>query len=412
MAGGAAIGAQRILKALKKKNIETKMLVQNKESSFDYVETTGQNFVKKQINFGYFAAERFFFMFKEKDSSVRFAFSPANFGEDISKHKLVKEADIIHINWINFGFLSLKSLKKLLETNKPIVWTQHDMWAFTGGCHYSHECNNFIKKCGNCFYLKNPKADDLSNKIWRKKNKIFKNRNLNIVSVSSWLKENAEKSTLFKDKKHIVIHNSIDEIFEPIDKKIARKSLGIEDDKIVFLFGSDKIDNPIKGFKYFIDALIKLSQNNKIKKENVLVFMFGRIKNEENLGLYQIPFEYKHFGFISDKQKLVELYSASTITIASSMYEAFGQVIAESMACKTPVVAFDNTGPTDIIRHKEDGYLAKFQSSEDIYNGILWILFEADYQNISEKARISIKEKFSAEIIAEKYINLYKNILK
>ena len=408
--GGAAIATFRLVKALEKQNIDVKMLVQKKKTDFQIIEQTNNNFFNQQKKFFNFAFERLLFKFKERDPSVRFAFSMANIGEDISKHKLLRQADIIHLNWVNSGFLSLKSLKNIFKLGKPIVWTLHDMWAFTGGCHYAYECNNFIRQCGNCFYLKKPFAKDLSYKTWKRKTNLFANQALNIVSVSSWLSKNAKNSSLLKDKSHYVIANALNSVFKPVEKEIARKKLGIYRDKIVLLFGSDKIDNPTKGFKYFIESIKTLQKITKINSNDILICMFGTIKNNKEKILNQIPFEYKYFGFVKDKDELINIYSAASVTVVTSLYEAFGQVIAESMICKTPVVAFDNTGPTDIISHKKDGYLAKFQSSKDIANGINWLLFKANYEQICENAYNNMSQKFSGDEIANQYLNLYKKL--
>ena len=150
--GGAAIAALRLVKALEKQDIEIRMLVQKKNLENNIISETNNNIINKFKKIFYFAFERLIFKFQEKDSSLRFTFSLGNTGEDISKHKFIQEADIIHIHWINFGFLSLKSLKKIFQLGKPIVWTLHDMWTFTGGCHYSYDCEKYKTNCKNCSY--------------------------------------------------------------------------------------------------------------------------------------------------------------------------------------------------------------------------------------------------------------------
>ena len=412
ISGGAAIAAYRLTNALKKQNIEITMLVQHKKSDSNLVQQTNNNFFHRQKKFFYFAFERLLFRLHERDVSVRFDFAIANTGEDISKLKIIQEADIIHLHWINFGFLSLKSLKKIFNLGKPIVWTLHDMWAFTGGCFHAHRCNNFKENCGNCFFLKNPHNNDISNKIIKKKNKLYSKQALNIVSVSSWLSEKAKSSSLLNNKSHFVIPNALSSIFEPIDKKIAREKLGISNDRIIILFGSDKVDKQIKGYNFFIESLQKIKENRNIDSDKILVFLFGRIKKNKDDLLNQIPFEYKYFGFVNDKKELSNIYSASNITVVTSLYETFGQVIAESMICKTPAVAFNNSGPMDIITHKENGYLAKYKSSDDVAEGISWVLLNKNYEKICNNAHETTKQKYSDKIIAKQYIDLYKEILK
>ena len=410
ISGGAAIAAFRLANALIKQNIETTMLVQHKKTNSEIVQQTNNNFFHRQKKFFYFVYERLLFRLKEKNPEVRFDFSMANTGEDISNLEIIKQVDIIHLHWINFGFLSLKSLRKIVELGKPVVWTLHDMWAFTGGCFHAHNCNKFTHHCGNCFYLRNPHNKDLSYKVLKKKKNLFLNQALNIVSVSSWLSQKAKSSSLLKNKTHFVIPNALSSAFKPVDKNVARKKLGISNDKIILLFGSDKIDNPIKGYKYFIESLKKIQTNKNINSDNFFIYLFGTIKKNKEELLNQIPFEYKYFGYIKDQKKLINIYSASNITVVTSLYETFGQVIAESMKCKTPVVAFNNSGPTDIISHKKNGYLAEYKSSDDVAKGISWLLFNDNYEEICNNAQETTTQKYSEDIIAKQYKSLYQKI--
>ncbi|MFM8487337.1 MAG: glycosyltransferase, partial [Bacteroidota bacterium] len=113
-------------------------------------------------------------------------FSLANFGTDISHHPLVQRADVIHLHWWNQGFLSLRNLEALGRSGKKIVWTLHDMWAFTGGCHYDWGCGRFSDACGKCPYLRFPSEKDLSNQVWKRKKSLYP-AGMEIVTCSKWL---------------------------------------------------------------------------------------------------------------------------------------------------------------------------------------------------------------------------------
>jgi hypothetical protein len=194
--GGAAIACLRLLAILEQsEGIKVTMLVQEKKRDNPNVKAIAETWLQKKLAFVRFVRERLYFIFQEKNKEVRFAFSPANSGIDISEHPLVQEADIIHLHWINFGFLSLKSLNKLFALNKPIVWTLHDMWAFTGGCHYSGECDRYTQSCGHCPQLKSQQDWDISRWVWWRKAKAWKNLNLTIVTPSQWLADCARNSS-------------------------------------------------------------------------------------------------------------------------------------------------------------------------------------------------------------------------
>jgi len=406
--GGAAIAARRLLHALVNEKIDAHLLVQEKRSKDELIYSTTHSKVKKQINFLRFAIERFLFFLREKDKSVRFSFSIANTGEDISKNQLVKEADIIHLHWINGGFLSLSSLKNLLNLNKPIVWTFHDMWAFTGGCHYAGNCENFKTQCFNCPYLKNPHKKDLSFRIWKRKYKIFENKNIHIVTCSNWLQRITSQSMLLKENKIISIQNPIDTtIYKPLNKIDSRKKLGITTDKKLILFGAMNVNDKRKGSVYLLEALKSISKNNPELKDKIVLVVFG--KNKTPL---ETDFEMINLNFINNEENIVTIYNACDVFVTPSIEDNLPNTIVESHACGVPVVAFNTTGMTEMISHQVNGYLSSNKSPEDLAKGIIWILFNSDYNSLSEQARKKAIDFYSPRVSAEKYIHLYKSLLK
>jgi glycosyltransferase involved in cell wall biosynthesis len=405
--GGAAIAARRLLHALTNEKIDVHLLVQEKRSNDELVHSTTHTKVKKHINFLRFAFERFLFFLREKDKSVRFSFSIANTGEDISKNQLVKEADIIHLHWINGGFLSLASLKKLLRLNKPIVWTFHDMWVFTGGCHYAGNCENFKTQCFNCPFLRNPHKRDLSYRLWKRKQQIFENKNIHIVTCSNWLQGVTSQSMILKRNKIISIQNPIDTtIYKPLNKIDSRKKLGIGTDKKLILFGAMNVSDKRKGSTYLLEALDFISKNNPELKDKIALVVFG--KNKTPL---VTDFELINLKFMNNEESIVAAYNACDVFVTPSIEDNLPNTIVESHACGLPVVAFDTAGMTEMISHQVNGYLATFKSTQDLAKGIVWTLFNSDYQLLCDQARKKAIETYSPEISAQKYINLYKSLL-
>jgi len=198
--GGAAIAANRLNVALRNFGLDSTMLVQDYGSGEPYIVPIGKGKIHTAKAFTRFAFERLTFLPHEKNSILRFAFSPANTGVDVSGHPLVKEADIIHLHWINQGYLSLKSLKKLFDTGKPVVWTLHDMWSFTGGCHYAGTCLEFLERCMFCPFLKKPGKNDLSAKQFAFKKELYSNVLLHPVACSKWLRALSSDTSLFLNK--------------------------------------------------------------------------------------------------------------------------------------------------------------------------------------------------------------------
>jgi glycosyltransferase involved in cell wall biosynthesis len=375
--GGAAIAAHRLHLALLDEGIDSKMLVMNKGSDELNIDVAKKGKVEELIfsNVRKLREKIIFNKYKDRENPI--LFSTGKYGIDISEHPYIKEADIIHLHWINGGYLSLKSLQRLGKLNKKIVWTLHDMWAFTGGCHYSNHCKKYENKCGNCPILETKKEKDITRNIWERKEKIFKELDMTIITCSNWLGGCARNSSLFNDKEIVVIPNVLDEdIFKETDKNIARKILNLDKDKKYICFGAtNSTSDPRKGWGYLKEALELLNEQNQTMKDKVELLVFGASHSDD---IEELPFQTKFMGRIYDEYTLVLIYNAADIFVGPSLEEAFGQTFNESIFCGTPAVAFENTGTEDVIEHKENGYLAEYGSVEDLARGIDWCLENLD----------------------------------
>lgn len=176
--GGAAVACYRLLQALAGEHVDVRMLVQEKKTDDALVLTQTHSWAKRKYDYALLAYEKALFWPLEADASVRFAFSTAVSGESIVRSIKDFDPDIIHIHWISQGFISLKGLQEIMALGKKIVWTLHDFWAFTGGCHYPADCKAYTQQCGNCLFLKQPSEKDISAEIWAKKQTFYPANNI------------------------------------------------------------------------------------------------------------------------------------------------------------------------------------------------------------------------------------------
>lgn len=400
--GGAAKAVCRLLKGLQQKNeIQAQMLVQSKKSD-DYTVLGPEIFLEKVYSKIVPILDYIPLRFYKKRKNIIFSSSiiPTNVLKKI-KHI---SPDIVHINWITAGFMKIESISRIKE---PIIWTLHDSWAFTGGCHIPFECKKYSKNCGCCPILNSNNKNDLSYKNWKRKKKSWENLDLTIVSPSSWLGECAKKSSLFNNKKICVIPNGLDlSIFKPIDKYIARDILNLPKDNKLVLFGAmNAIVDKNKGFHLLKEALriINPIHNNL----ELLIFGSSKPKEEVNLNI-----KTRFLGQINDELSLSLIYSSADVMVVPSIQETFSQTAVESLACGTPVVAFNSTGPKDIIEHKINGYLAIPFDTSDLANGIQWVLEDNNrLKQLGRNAREKATKCFDINIIARKYIDLYEKVL-
>lgn len=313
--------------------------------------------------------------------------------------------DIIHLNWVSKDFVPIKEIKKF---KKPIVWTLHDSWVFTGGCHVTYGCERFVDGCGKCPQLGSISEFDISRWTWRRKKKHWRNSDITIVSPSRWLANEAARSPILAGRRIEVIPHGLDvNIFKPIDKKLCRQILNIGYRKKVILFGAmNALHDENKGFQLLLDSLRQLVVN---KPNDYELIIFGSSDTEKLLDI-EIPT--KLLGTLSDDSSLAVVYSAADVMCVPSRYEAFGQTATEALACGTPVVAFATTGLLDIIDHKKNGYLAKPYETVDYTHGIEWVLSnDKRLLSLSKNARIKAEHFFNINNVAQKYITLYQDLL-
>ncbi len=399
LTGGAARGAYWLHIGLKELGIDSKIFT-NSNITFNDDAIIGTTQTKKDKFFNMIRSQLYSLLMSFYPKRKKIIFSSGIFGVDFTKTKEYQEADIIHLHWINGDFVNMKHLSKI---DKPIVWTIRDMWPMTGGCHYAMECENYKIGCGNCEQLNSHNSYDLSKFILNRKKKYLP-KNMKIIGISHWLSDEAKKSELFKEFDVQTISNNINtKEFFPVNKMIARDILGINTKKKIILAGSTSLNDFYKGFEKYLEAVKKLD------KVAYFLCFFGNFDKSiaDDLG-----FEYKSFGYLYDNVSLRLVYSCADVFVAPSLMDAFGKTIAESMACETPVVCFDATGPKDIVTHKTDGYKAKPFETDDLAAGVEWVLNNSNYNELCQNAREKVLREFDNGVAGKRYIELYEDILK
>ena len=319
--------------------------------------------------------------------SPRETFTLSFFGRDITKLEEYKTADIIHIHWLNQGFIKLSSISKI---KKPVVWTLRDMWAFTGGSHYTMDFEKYEKS-------------KLSTIIKNFKKKSYK-KSFYFIAISDWLKNKALQSDVLREFNVDRIYNNIDlKKFNNINKKQGKDFLNINTDKKIILYGANNPQSKRKGWDIFVESLKKLD------KSKYYLLIFGNFWSHKTLD--KIGFEYKSLGFIDDTKILNSVYSCADLFVASSIQDGWPKTFAEAMYCKTPVICFSNTSIAEIVNHKINGYVVQNFDSNQLKDGIEWLSRAIDNNNLNVESVKNRIEEFASDKIAKKYIKLYEKIL-
>jgi glycosyltransferase involved in cell wall biosynthesis len=410
--GGAAVACIRLFNSLRQNGIHARLLLQEQTNINSDILSTTHSRMKHFLNVFRFVWERFIFSRKESSRDVRFAFSPATTGEDISERPEIRDADILHLHWINRGFLSLLSIEKLFRLEKPIVWTLHDMWLFTGGCHYAGDCVHYEKECHHCPFLKNPSAHDLSNKVFQAKLNLFQSANkekITFVTCSHWLAKLARKSRLLSGFNIVSIPNTIDEgVFYPQEQSACRLLFGLPPEKKLLLFGAGNIFDKRKGLRFLKDALQIIKEHHPEWSSRIELVLFGKSKQTAD-GMF--PFPVHDLDILTNEHRIASLYSACDLFVLPSLEDNLPNTVMESLACGTPVVAFQTGGIPEMIEHLYNGFLAEYRSIESMAEGIIALLSSSRLPELKQNARAKVERDYSQKVVANQYRSVYSNLL-
>lgn len=403
--GGAARAAHRLLDGLRRTGLDARMLVQEKGGESDAViaprPMLGDWWQRLRPHLDALPLR----LYPDADSSHPFSISclPSRTLGRIN----TQAPDLVHLHWICEGFFPPGVLTKL---DVPIIWTLHDLWPVTGGCHYPGSCDGFMSKCGRCPVLGSSRQQDISRWNWRRKERGWRRLKLTAVAPSNWIAVKARSSSLFSSVPVEVIPNGLDtDLFKPHDRQYCRELLGLHTDRPLVLFGScGGIGDRRKGFDLLVQALSELRRESSCPEFELVTVGGGEGLHHDLPG---IPIH--SMGRIHDELGLALLYAASDILVAPSREENLSNMVMESMSCGIPTVAFSVGGMPDLVDHLETGYLASPEKAKDLARGINYLLSDSRRRaDFGRAARYKVLSTFSLEVVATRYIKLYEIALK
>lgn len=409
--GGAAVVSFRLMEALRRMGADASMVVCEKLSDSPHVYTAAsprkirRAFLKERL--AIFAANGF-------NRSTLFKIDTASDGLDLLAHPVVREADIICLNWVNQGMLSLSGIRRLAAAGKKIIWTMHDMWCFTGICHHAGECGLYRSVCSKCPLLKGALLPSLAERTMKRKMDLYRDLDIHFVAVSNWLADRGEASSLFGRRRPTVIPNAF-----PFENKdyISRKSdfNKVENREIRIVFGAARLDDTVKGLPILVEATRILARNFPEQAARLRLVTFGEAKDPASLEGFGIAVE--HLGRVNGAKAVREIYESADIVVSTSHYETLPGTLVEGQVYGCIPVAFDSGGQGDIVEHLSTGFLARksprtAESAAAIAAGIVWAAQIASSPDKMEKMRRRMFEsaytRFNEERVAESYLRLFE----
>ena len=330
-------------------------------------------------------------------------FDVSDFGvmTDIQIKKL-SEYDVLHMHYIN-GMISYRQMQQLTDLHKPMFWTMHDCWAFTGGCHYmAFGCDKYKDRCTACPVL-NSGFDDISTACQRKKIESYPNT-INIISPSKWMNERVKQSRIFGKNPSDQIYNGVDlNVFH--GKEDCEKN---QNNRKVILIGADSpVASPYKGYSHIVNALKGLRDAHPGLSEKIELVFFGGGCDPERLKKDFDGYQIKLKGFVTRQEDVAKLYREADVFLTASLYDNLPTTLIESLASGTPCVGYKTGGIPEIVDHQVNGYLAEREDDIGLAKGLLWVLENNKENVLGRQGREKAEKCFNDMDSAKNHIRLY-----
>lgn len=412
--GGAAVVSARLMAALRLQGVDARMLVAEKTKESPYVELAASRRALRRS----FLIERLrIFVANGLDRRTLFKIDTASDGVALWQHPWVREADVVCLNWVNQGLLSLDGIRHLGALGKPLVWTMHDLWCATGVCHHTDGCRNYLNDCGHCHLLGRRAApDDLSRRTWQRKSELYASVPIHFVAVSNWLAARCHESGLLGTRPVEVIPNAFPvESLPPLRSRDNKGTIRV-------VMGAARLDDPVKGLPLLAEATRSLRQADPGLVSRMELVTFGNIRDPRHLE--GIGVAHRHLGVLHGSSAIRRVYEEAHAVVSSSLYETLPGTLIEGQAYGCIPVGFDRGGQADIIDHCRTGWLAHLSgrgtealrgdalrdNAAALAEGLAWAARQGD--DVRRRARLSVEERFASTNVALRYIDLFERLIE
>lgn len=309
---------------------------------------------------------------------------------------------VLHLHWLSF-LIDYPSFFRSIPADVPIVWTLHDMNAFTGGCHFSGSCTHFASGCGRCPQIVAASARDVSRDSFKTKKKALTERKIDVVAPSRWMMQLAAKSPIWPTgtEFHVIPYGFDLRLYRPIPKSVARRQLGLPQNVALIAFGADDLDNPRKGTSLLLRALRQMGSASGME---CLVFGKGSLPSDRS----GLPIVHE-FGFVAKPEIQAAIYASADIFVLPSLEDNSPQTGLEAMACGTPVVAFESGGIPEFVHPGQTGLLVAVGNVADLARQLRDLIDHPRLrQRLSVGARRFIEREHDIRKQVRPYIDLYQ----
>lgn len=391
--GGASVAARRLCAALRGQSVEAALLVQNAEGLNDpHLVSTQDRWRRWRPMLDALPV----WCYRHRRTPH---WGNAWLGNTATQAAIQRYApDVVHLHWINHGMLSVRDVRSI---SQPLVWTLHDSWAFTGGCHSPQECVTYRKECGGCPELRSGREADLSRRIWKRKRREWERLACTLVVPSQWMADAVKRSSLCSEWRVEVIPNAVDlSVFAPQDRRLARERLGVPASSRMLFFGAHGAEHDWnKGWDIWLEMLPHVAH----RFPDAIAMVAGLPRET----VVDAALPVRSLGVMAPEDMALAM-AAADVTVIPSRMENLPNIAAESLACGTPVVAFAVGGLPEMIQPGETGFLATPHDAEDLARQVGAVLERSEpfHAACIEQAH----RRYAPARIAQQHIQLYKEL--
>lgn len=396
--GGAAVASLRLMEALRLEGVDARMLVTDNRCGLSIVAPLGGRWGNKWR----FLWERLLIFLRNGLSrATLFKIDTGSTGTDVSRHPWVREADVVILNWVNQGTLSLGDVHRLGRLGKPIIWVMHDMWNCTGICHHAYECKQYATQCVSCPLTVG--RGSLASSTQKRKRALYKNVPMTFVAVSNWLADCCRKSSLMSEERVLVIPNPFPTSDYSWERRHDADICQAPTDSVVIVMGAYRLDDPVKGLDLLIETSQYIAQEKPSLARRLHLLLYGDIRDKSLLD--RLALSYTYLGFISDTNRVM---ANADIVLSTAYYESFGLTLVEGLASGCVAVTTGAGGQVDIVKHGENGYVIGKRQAADVAQGIEWAV---NAKISRETLHKFVAEKFDCAVVAKRYKELFGTLL-
>jgi glycosyltransferase involved in cell wall biosynthesis len=405
--GGAARAAYRLHSGLRQIGHDSCMLVAERASPDPHVMTFSQSRLTPllgRLRYRQLSPRHYRYLLSRPAGYGPFTGPDSRPG--IALVSQLPDADVLNLHRIA-DLLDYQTFFSSVTVHTPVVWTQHDMNAFTGGCAYNRGCDGFERSCGACPQLGSNNPWDLSYQNCKHKEAVFLSilrGRLQIVTPSRWMAGEVARSSLMNGFPVSVIPYGLNtQVFAPQDRIQARSRLGIPPEARVVLFLAASVAVKRKGFSLLAEALANLDS-----ADNVFLLSIG--SGRPAIGS-AVP--HLHLGSTNDDRYLAEVYSSADVFAIPSLQDNLPNTAMEALACGTPVVGFAVGGIPEMVRAGVTGLAVPVLDVSALRSGIIHMLEDTEGQAaMRARCRHLAVSEYSLEIQAERYAALYEKLVQ